>query len=336
MIPEKLQIGDEVRIIAPARSLQVVSEDNIQHSIKILEEIGLNISFGRHVYEKDMMLSSSKQSRLEDLHEAFADKNIKAILTVLGGYNSNQLLEEIDYGLIAKNPKILCGFSDITALSNAIYAKTGLVGYSGPHFSTFAMQKGLEYTKQYFKKALFEEGAINIESSKQWSSDATWYLDQENRTFQENPGIEIIHSGYAEGKIIGGNLGTLQLLRGTSYMPSLYGVILFLEEVANHTNGLDVFEFERNLESLTQAPDFEGVQAIAFGRFETNFRMTKEKLIYIIETKIKLRNIPIISNVDFGHSTPIITFPVGGWCQLSANAGKINLIIADQKRAANN
>lgn len=119
-------------------------------------------------------------------------------------------------------------------------------------------------------------------------------------------------------------------------MPSLNGVILFLEEIANHTNGLDVFEFERNLESLIQSADFKGVQAIVFGRFETNFKMTKEKLLYIIETKIKLKNIPIIAGVDFGHSTPIITFPIGGWSQLDArDSEKIKLIIADKKRAAN-
>ncbi len=333
MVPVKLKLGDEVRVIAPAKSLAIISQENIKYALQTLEKLGLRVSFGGHVNENDMMMSSSVSSRLNDLHEAFADTNVNAILTVLGGYNSNQLLDHIEYELIAKNPKILCGFSDITALSNAIHTKTGLVTYSGPHFSTFSMQKGLEYTLEYFKKALFRKEPICIKPSDKWSSDATWYLDQDNRTFYENPGIRVIHSGVAEGKIIGGNLGTLQLLRGTSYMPSLDGVILCLEEIANHTNGIDVFEFERNLESLIQSPDFEGVQAIVFGRFETNFKMTPEKLHHIIATKSKLKNIPIVSGLDFGHSTPIITFPIGGWCYVDAKSNGIaELIIADKKK----
>ena len=113
----------------------------------------MNVTFSKHAPDIDIFMSSSVESRIADLHEAFADSKVKGILTVLGGYNSNHLLDYIDYDLIAKNPKILCGFSDITALLNAIYAKTGLVSYSCPHFSTFAMQKGLEHTLEYFKKS---------------------------------------------------------------------------------------------------------------------------------------------------------------------------------------
>jgi len=322
-------------VIAPSRSLGIISEENIKYALQALKAIGLNVTFSKHASEMDMFMSSSVESRINDLHEAFADSKVKGILTVLGGYNSNQLLDYIDYELIAKNPKILCGFSDITALSNAIYAKTGLVSYSGPHFSTFAMQKGFEYTLEYFKKALFTNEEISVISSKisskEWSSDGAWYLDQENRAFYENPGMKIMNPGTAAGKILGGNIGTFQLLRGTSYMPSLEGSVLFLEEVASFSDDAGIFEFDRNLQSLTQSPDFNGVQAIVFGRFEKSFKMTLEKLCYIIETKSKLKNIPIICEADFGHSTPIITFPIGGWCKLSASSGGVELSISDSK-----
>jgi muramoyltetrapeptide carboxypeptidase LdcA involved in peptidoglycan recycling len=331
MTPSKLKIGDEIRVIAPSRSLGIISEENIKYALQALKAIGLNVTFSKHASEIDMFMSSSVESRIGDLHEAFADSKVKGILTVLGGYNSNQLLDHIDYDLIANNPKILSGFSDITALSNAIYANARLVSYSGPHFSTFAMQKGLEYTLEYFKKALFTNEEISVISSKQWSSDGAWYLNQENRSFYENPGIVVINSGTAAGKILGGNLGTFQLLRGTPYMPSLEGSVLFLEEVASFSDDTGIFEFDRNLQSLTQSPDFDGVQAIVFGRFETSFKMTMEKFHYIIETKPKLKNIPIICDVDFGHSTPIITFPIGGWCNLCTNLdGNIELSISDR------
>ncbi len=136
-----------------------------------------------------------------------------------------------------------------------------------------------------------------------------------------------MNAGHAQGKILGGNLGTLQLLRGTQYMPALDDAILFLEDVSN-ASGVDVYELDRNLQSLTQNPWFEKVRAIVIGRFENTFGMTDEKLQYIISTKPALKTIPIIANADFGHTTPIFTFPIGGTCRLQAEmSGSVKLII---------
>lgn len=326
IFPPKLKAGDTIRVIAPSCSMGIISESNRTLAVQALKNLGLSVTFGKHVDECDIMRSSSVESRLQDLHDAFADPDVRAILTVIGGHNSNQLLDGIDYNLISRNPKILCGFSDITALSNAIYHKTSLVTYSGVHFSSFAMQKGFEYSREYFKKIFFSSDAISLLSSTEWTDDA-WYLDQENRVFYENSGYTVLQPGKATGKIIGGNLGTLQLLRGTPYMPSLEGSILFLEEVANSRNA-NVFEFDRNLQSLTQAPDFKGVQAIVMGRFENDFEMTNEKLRFMISTKASLRDIPIIANADFGHTTPIFTFPIGGTATLGADeTGHVSLAI---------
>lgn len=308
IFPEKLNAGDTIRVIAPSRSMGVISPENKIHAIRALEALGLNVTFGAHVDECDMMLSSSVQSRVEDLHAAFDDPEVKAILTVLGGYNCNQMLDAIDYGLIKQNPKIFCGFSDITALGNAIYHKTGLVTYSGLHFSSFAMQKGFDYSLEAFKKIFFSSDKLDIFPSKEWSDDA-WYIDQEKRTFHKTDGYRVIQPGSAQGRIIGGNLGTFQLLRGTTYMPNLDGAILFLEEVS--ASSADVYEFDRDLQSLTQAPDFKGVKALVLGRFESSFGMTEERLKMIL-SKPALRDLPIIANVDFGHTTPVFTFPIGG------------------------
>src|SRR3989344_421404 len=112
IIPAKLKKGDEVRIIAPGLSFAILSEETIKIATGRLNELGLKVSFGKHIGEKDEFTSSSIESRLDDLHEAFSDKNVKAILTVIGGFNSNQLLRYLDYGLIKSNPKIFCGYSD--------------------------------------------------------------------------------------------------------------------------------------------------------------------------------------------------------------------------------
>ena len=197
MLPSKLKAGDEVRVIAPSRSMVIIGEDCKKIATERLEALGLKVTFGKYIDEADEdYLVASVKHRAEDLNEAFSNKNVKAILTVIGGFNSNQILDYIDYDIIKQNPKIFCGFSDITALSNAIYAKTGLVTYSGPHYSSLGMLKGLEYELEYFKKMFFQDEEINITSSKEWSDDA-WFIDQENREFIQNEGMFVINEGEA-------------------------------------------------------------------------------------------------------------------------------------------
>jgi muramoyltetrapeptide carboxypeptidase len=316
IIPPKLKTGDGVRVITPARSLAMswLNKELQEKAIQRFKELNLNLSFAEHVNEIDDFSSSSIQSRISDLHEAFADKSIKLIITVIGGFNSNQLLRYIDYDLIKANPKILCGYSDITALLNAIYAKTGLVTYSGPHFFSFGDKKGFDYTLDYFKKCLFEETPFEIKPSLEWSDDK-WANDQENRTFIKNECEWIINKGEAEGKIIGSNQCTLNLLQGTEYMPDIQNSILFLED----DDEAHVATIDRDLQSIIHQPGFETVQAIVFGRFQPATKMTRNLFTQIIKSKKELDNIPIIANVDFGHTDPTITFPIGGTAKLKVD-----------------
>lgn len=327
MIPNKLRAGDEVRIIAPSRSMAILGEDCKKLATERLESLGLKVTFGKYVdeFDPDYMAADVKK-RAEDLNEAFKDKNVKAILTVIGGFNSNQILKYIDFEAIKENPKIFCGFSDITILSNAIYAKTGLVTYSGPHYSSFGMLKGFEeYEMEYFKKMFFEEEEFEITSSKEWSDDL-WFLDQENREFIENEGMFVINEGEAQGEIVGGNLCTLNLLQGTKYMPNIENKVLFLED-DNMAGKIFLMEFDRNLESLVQMPEFKTVKGIVLGRAQKGCEMTKEKWTKLIKNKPELEKIPVIAGADFGHTTPIFTFPVGGNARLKAKDGKIELYI---------
>lgn len=316
IIPGKLKIGDEIRVIAPSRSMSILSEETIKGAKEKLEKLGFKVTFGKNVSKSidDDFNCASIQDRVQDFHEAFEDKNVKAILTVIGGYNVNQMLDYIDYDLIKENPKILCGFSDITALSNAIYAKTGLVTYSGPHFSSFAMEKGFEYTEKYFKKMFMQSDKILIESSKEWSNDA-WYINQQDRIFIKNEGMKVIKKGTAEGVIIGGNLCTLNLLQGTEYMPNLENSVLFLEDDGLVGNAFNV-EFDRNLQSLLHCAKNKNIKAIIIGRAEQNCEMNDKKWESILNTKKELNNIPIVINADFGHTTPIFTFPIGGYAKI--------------------
>jgi len=261
MIPDKLKTGDEIRVIAPSRSMRILGDDCKKIATDRLESLGFKVTFGKYVNEIDEYYNSSPaDKRAEDINEAFMDKNVKAILTVIGGYNSNQIIKYIDFDLIKKNPKIFCGFSDISVLSNAIYAKTNIVTYSGPHYSSFGMLKGFEYSMDYFKKMFLSEDEFEIMSSEEWSDDA-WFLDQENREFTENEGMYVINEGTAEGIIVGGNLCTVNLLKGTEYMPSLDNKVLFIED-DGLVGSAFMWEFDRNLQSLILQPDFKNVKGI--------------------------------------------------------------------------
>jgi muramoyltetrapeptide carboxypeptidase len=317
IVPQKLKQGNEIRVIAPARSLSLLSEDLIKIARENFEKEGFKITFSKNCNEKDIFISSSIKSRVEDLHEAFKEKNVKAVFTVIGGFNSNQILKYIDYDLIKNNPKILCGYSDITALTNAITAKTGLVTYSGLHFSTWGMKKEFGYNLEYFKKCLVEEDEFEVKPSKTWSDDL-WWGNQENRKPIDNKGFVILNKGEAYGFIFGGNLCTLNLLQGTEFMPDISNSILFLEDDDMAGDYFSV-EFDRNLQSLIHQVNFEKVKGLVIGRFQKGSNMNLEKLKYIIETKKELKNIPIIANVDFGHTNPLITFPIGGTVKLKVD-----------------
>jgi len=322
VIAARLQRGDEVRVVSPAVSLGFIPEDQKLTARERLEGLGLRLSFSRNAEVLDHFDSSPVEARVSDLHEAFADPGVKGMLTTLGGYNSNQLLGYLDYGLIRENPKIFCGFSDITALAAAIHARTGLVTYSGPHFTTFGMKRGIDYTKEYFEQSLMREEPFEVQPADHWSDDL-WYQDQENRDFVTNPGHEVIHEGEAEGTLLGGHLGTLCLLFGTSFMPDLAGSILLLED----DEEAQPHHFDRELQSLIHQPDFEGVRGIVFGKFQRASNMDQDTLTAIVESKRELDGIPIVAGASFGHTTPQFTFPIGGYGSLRAGNGTARLSI---------
>lgn len=321
--PTRLQRGDEIRVIAPSRSLALISLEGRAIASERFSELGLGLSFGRHVDECDDFVSSAIESRVVDIHEAFADPNVKAILTVIGGYNANQLLPYLNWDLVQANPKIFCGYSDITALTCAMYAKTGLITYSGPHYSTFGMREHFGQTMEWFTAALMAGQPFVVEPAITWTDDA-WYLDQANRDIKPNDGFWVMGEGRAEGRLIGGNLCTLNLLHGTEYMPELAGSIIFIEDDSEslpHT-------FDRDLTSLTQQSGFDRVRGLLIGRFQDQVEMTRAKLRTILAGKRELDGLPIVANVDFGHTDPVLTIPVGGTARLDAVLGATQLEIS--------
>ncbi|MEM7330859.1 MAG: LD-carboxypeptidase [Chloroflexota bacterium] len=318
MIPKKLKKGDHIRVISPAITLAAIPEETQNMATARWQDMGFSVSFSQHAREQNRFRSSSVASRVSDLHEAFSDPAVDGILTTLGGYNSNQILHHLDYELIRANPKVICGFSDITALSNAIYAKTGLVTYSGPHYSTLGMKKGVEYTIDMFKQCVMQEGVYRVEQADTWSDDM-WFRDQEERTFIENEGYLLINEGEAGGTILGGNLSTFPLLHGTPFMPSLKESILLLED----DDEAHLAAFDRLLQSIMHQPDFESVRGIVIGQFQKGSNVEEDALVETVKNKPELNHIPVIARASFGHTTPQFTFPIGGTGRLVANEKEV-------------
>ncbi|WP_217428302.1 S66 family peptidase [Microlunatus speluncae] len=317
VVPRRLTAGDRIRVIAPSMSRPVVMEhDNTEFAVRHLtEELGLEIDFGDHVDEIGPLDTAGVAARVDDLHAAFADDSVAGILTVIGGYLSNQLLPHLDFDLIAAHPKVFCGYSDITALANAIHAVTGLVTYVGPHWSSFGMRDHFEPTQEWFRRATFTTDPIVVEPSTWWSDDA-WFADQDHRELLPTDGWWSLRPGEATGPLLGGNLCTLNLLQGTAWMPSLAGRMVFVEDDYLSFPAL----FARDLTSLFQLPGADQAAGLIIGRFQGESGVTRDHLDAMIADIPALQGKPVLANVDFGHTMPLLTIPVGGTAHLSVGA----------------
>ncbi|QTL35172.1 S66 family peptidase [Pseudoalteromonas viridis] len=304
------------RIVSPSRSADILSEETAAIAIETLAGLNIHCDFAEHYKHRAVTTAQLIRDKAKDLNDAYADPKVAIILSTIGGHNTNRILDHLDWETIRSHRKPLCGYSDITVLLNAIYAKTGQVTYLGPHFSSFGMQQGFEYTLRHFERALFEGTEYALDVSAAWSDDL-WFIDQTSRTFIDNAGPIIVNQGACSGTILGGNLCSFNLLQGTQYMPDLTGAVLFLEE-DNLLGELTLTEFERNLQSLLSHKGAEHIHGLMLGRFQTDSKIRLNDLIELLSSFEQLHHCPVVCNLDFGHTTPIFTVPIGGQCKVNA------------------
>lgn len=318
MLPEKINAGDEIRIIAPARSASDIGEVVIARAQAALESLSLKVSFSQYAFSRSQRGCPTDAEKVDDLHAAFLDPNVKGILAAIGGFNSNQLLERIDWDIIRANPKIFAGFSDITVLNHAILAKTGLVTFATPNFYCFGLPPESNYSLEYFRRCLFagQPETYKVRASKEFYDYAWDYDERSPRSKIVNGGLKIIQPGQASGTLLGGNLCSLNLLNGTEYFPRIKGDIILCLEDDSYDSIPETFE--RNLQSLIQQPYFRQVKAILFGRFQRESIAANDSLAAIISSKKIGSNIPIVSNLDFGHTDPKFSYKIGGWASVEA------------------
>ena len=312
---KRLKKGDHIRVVSPSSSIESIGgfEANVAAKKK-LEALGFRLSFSEHYFENDIFDSAPIASRVADLEAAFANETVDAILTTIGGFNCNELLPYLDFDLIAQNPKIFCGYSDTTALLNAIYAKTGMQTYMGPAYSSFKMEQGQQYQTTSWLNAVTQD-TYQLTPSLEWSSDA-WYLPNAPRTLYPTE-WKVYNPGQASGIAIGGNLSTFALLHGTEFAPKPDKYILFLEEAEED----HYVEFTRHFAALLQV--YPNPQAVLIGRFPKETEMTEEILLTILDKHPILKKVPVLYDLDFAHTQPLFTITIGGQVEIDTKTFSI-------------
>jgi muramoyltetrapeptide carboxypeptidase len=272
--PPRLKPGDGIGIVAPAGP---VMPQELQSGLDLLESAGHRVIPSPHLFRRQGYTAGEDPDRLQDLHAMFADEKIRAIICARGGYGSLRLLARIDYDLIRMNPKILMGYSDITALLWTIYHKTGLVTFHGPTV------KGLDNRKLGpVLELLASGGPEDLDLSRG----------------------AVIREGSGRGTLLGGNLSLICHLLGTPYMPSLKGAILFIED-----RGEPLYRIDRMLTHLSLSGHLEDLAGCILGDFEDCGDPTAlHGLVSGILTDL---DIPVLSGLPAGHGPENIPLPLG-------------------------
>ena len=322
--PLKLASQDTVGIVSPASSFFPVHESALQRGVAFLEQAGLHVEVAPHTLDQRQHLNPPAQHRADDLNQMFADPKIKAIFCLSGGSGVNAVLPMLDWGQVERSPKIVMGYSAITALLIGLYAKVGLVTFHGPMilngFSEYPQP--FAYTWQCLKQVLFKTEPVGaLKPPTQWTDDYT--SEDQPRATQTNPGWHWLRDGKASGSLIGGNLSVMSTLVGTPYLAPLRGAILCFEEV-NFGNGL-LRQVDESLAQCQQMGLFDQIAGLVIGKVN-ELSEAEEKLFesLILEYTAGYQ-FPILMGVDFGHTAPQLTLPIGIQASLDSQQDRFSI-----------
>ena len=295
IVPDKLKKGDIIGVVAPSNPIIGDNIEEIKKAKEIIEADGFRVKFSKNLFSNTNIYSETAKEKAEDINNMFADKDVKMIWCAKGGNNSNSTFEYLDFDIIKNNPKIICGYSDITSITNIITEKTGLVTFSSTNFKTIATDE----TDYSYKQALnrFVQGSLE---------------------FGQND-FKIIKSGEAEGKLIGGNLSLIRGLVCGKYKVDFTDKILFIEELGYETDPAMV---SNNLYYMKQNGVFDKIKGLWIGNYEHESGIALEKIVLdCLEEKY---NFPIIKSNNFGHIEKKEVIPIGTKAKIKN--GKIKLI----------
>ena len=304
----------------------------VERGVQHLQSLGLKVKIAPHALNQRGFVSDTPQNRAHDIHSMFGDPEVKAIVAAIGGDHSCHLLPLLDFDLIRRNSKAFMGFSDITVLNVAIWKATGLVTFNGPALLTdFAEHPGMfEYTERYMLKALCEAKPIGvIEPSTWWTEE---FLDWEQkadlkrpRARHHSPGWTWLRGGVAEGVLVGGCLPSLQHLRGTRFWPEWEEAILFFETSEGPPPPERVDAILMDYENMGVLQRLKG---LIVGRPMRYTDEEKQQLREVVLERTSRYTFPIVTDMDFGHTSPQFTIPIGCRARIDAENQRFEVIDA--------
>ena len=282
--PERLKIGDTIGVIAPSSPIIGIKVEELERAREIVEKDGFKVKYSKNLFSNTNGYSATSKEKADDINEMFKDKEVKMIWCARGGGSSSTTFEYLDYKLIKKNPKIICGYSDITSLTNMITEKTGLVTFSSTNFKTISTDETDYSYKEVIKR--FVDGSLELGQTEE--------------------GYRTIQEGVAEGELIGGNLYLTTDLIAGKYKIEFEDKILFIEELGLET---DPEMASKSLYKMKQNGVFNKIKGLWIGNYEHESGFALEKIVMdVIGNEYKF---PIIKSNNFGHIETKTVIPIG-------------------------
>lgn len=316
--PRKLRLGDKVAVVSPSNPIKGREADFAKAVKRFKEVLGLELVAGKNAFNEFYYSAGTAEERAGDLNAAFLDPEIKAIFFSYGGNTCIDLIERLDYDLIKKNPKIVCGISDGTTLLNSITAKTGLITFLGMEFFEFANRE-MRYEFEYMKKIWFDGSVGEVKPNPNWTN-----FDQLPTRYA---GWRTIKPGAAEGRLAGGNFNCFAQLLSTPFMTELRGNILIVETYNQHKK-----QIHRSLMQLRINGAFKEISGLVIGyctgsddpEKKGNDRDIKDILLEVTDGY----SFPIMEVGEIGHYVENIIIPIGGRAKLAATEKKFEILEA--------
>ncbi|HXU45778.1 MAG TPA: LD-carboxypeptidase [Thermoanaerobaculia bacterium] len=304
--PRRLAEGDTVGMILPA-TLEF-EPSLIDLGREQLEALGLKVKIGAHARDKVGSFAGTDRDRAADIHSMFADPDVRGILCYAGGWGTPRLLPLLDFDLVRRNPKVLVGYSDVTALLNAIRQETGLVTFHGP----VAASNLQPYTVDHLRRAVMSTEPLGVLANPEKEPD-----ELVNRTWR----TRAIRGGKARGRLAGGNLTLVSSLMGTPWQVDTQGAILLLEDIREAP-----YRIDRMLTQLALGGAFERVAGVAFGYCtECTAEGPSFSVEEILNDRFAALGVPVLSGLAFGHLKKMLTLPLGLEATLDADAGTLEI-----------
>ncbi|MFA7141688.1 MAG: S66 peptidase family protein [Candidatus Paceibacterota bacterium] len=338
--PNNLKKRDIIGLISPSSPLAGMVPHRVKNGIEMLVSLGFKVKVGKNALLVNDYIAGDPKKRAEDIHDFFRDSEITAIISFTGGNHSNQVLDYLDFELIKKNPKIFLGYSDITVLHFAFLTQCNLVTFYGPSaLNQFAENpKMLPYTEEYFKKALMQADPIGeVCPSGEYTEEVlNWFKKEDlkrKRKMKKNSGWEWLQEGNAKGLILGGCISSMMHLRGTKFWPSFKNKILFWEisEGDSIEKGESLANIDTHLMDLKLTGVFKEIKGMIVGRPFGYTSKEVEKLKEMIKKYLRDCSIPVLFNVDIGHTDPMITVPLGVEVEIDSKRNTFNFLESGTK-----